>query len=50
MRKFSVIFILAFLLIQLCPITMIAQKGKDKEIVLEVKTSGFPKYSNAWKR
>ena len=42
MRKFSVIFILAFLLIQFCPVTMTAQKGKDKEIVLEVKNERLP--------
>lgn len=42
MRKFSVIFILAFLLIQFYPVTMTAQKGKDKEIVLEVKNERLP--------
>ena len=42
MRNFLIVFILAFLLMQFCPVTMTAQKGKDKEIVLEVKNERLP--------
>ena len=37
MKKFSVFFILAFLLISFSPTYLVAQNTKDKEIVLEVK-------------
>jgi len=42
MKKISAILMLAFLLIQFCPTMVVAQKGKDKEIVLEVKNERLP--------
>ena len=42
MKKISAILMLAFLLIHFCPGIMIAQTGKDKEIVLEVKNERLP--------
>lgn len=42
MRKFSVIFILAFLITYLCPLAIIAQEEKGREIMLEVKNERLP--------
>ena len=42
MKKISAILMLAFLLIHFCPGIMVAQTGKDKGIVLEVKNERLP--------
>ena len=42
MKKFSVFFILAFLLVSFSPTYLVAQNTKEKEIVLEVKNERLP--------